>query len=229
MEKHPTSPGAGRRREICKPTLTLCLRFGPSRLLIRYGTADEIPTMRYNPRKAAQVVAYYALKTGKRSIDLIKAMKLVYLGDRESIVRWGEPILDEPRFALPNGPVNDLTYAHAKGDRRDPEGWSAFLEDRTANDLHLRPGITIDDLDELSEADMEALDAVWSRVGGMRPMALCGWTHKPENVPEWRDPEGSSRPIPLERIMQEVGFANPVQAAREVEQRRTLAEILAED
>lgn len=229
MENVLKFPSVQASMERARWGMTFCLRFKASQLIIRYGSADDTHTMRYNPRKAAQVIAYYTLKTGKRSIDLIKAMKLVYLGDRESIAQWGEPILNEPRFALPNGPVNDLTYAHAKGEREDLEGWSAFLEDRNGNTLSLKPGITIDDLDELSEADTDALDAVWSRVGTMRPMALCGWTHKHENVPEWEDPEGSSRPISLERIMREVGLSNSKQAAEYVQQRRSLAEILAED
>ena len=208
--------------------MTLSLRFGRSQLVIRYGTADENYEMGYNPRKAAQVIAYYALKTGEGSIDFIKAIKLVYLGDRERVARWGEPILNEPRVALPNGPANDLTYAYAKGDRKDPEGWSAFLEDRRGNTLCLKPGVSVEDLDELSEIDMESLDAVWNRVGFMRPMALCGWTHKGNNVPEWKDPEGSSRPIPLERMMDAVGVTNPSQSAVQFEQRRSIAEILGD-
>ena len=185
--------------------------------------------MNYNPRKAAQVIAYFALRSGKRTIDVIKAIKLVYLGDRESIALWGEPILVEPRVALPFGPVNHLTYAHIKGEKEDSEGWSEFLEDRKVNDLRLREDVTYHDLDELSEADVEALSAVWDRVGFMKPMALSMWTHKDGNVPEWRDPDGSSRPIPLARIMREVGLAEPAQSAVEVEQRRSLADILGSD
>lgn len=209
--------------------MTLCLRFGRSNLMIRFGNASFGNGMGYNPRKAAQVIAYFALKTRDRAIDLIKAMKLVYLGDRESIALWGEPILNEPRFALPNGPVNDLTYAYAKGQRSDPDGWSTFLEPRTDNALRLKPGIDIDDLDELSEADIASLEAVWNRVGFMRPMALCGWTHKEQNVPEWEDPAGSSRPIPLARIMEAVGMPDPTYAAEQVEQRRSLSDILGDD
>ncbi len=209
--------------------LTLCLRFGSSRLTIAYGSEREMGAMNYNPRKAAQVIAYFALKTGQRSIELIKAIKLVYLGDRESIARWGEPILLEPRVALPLGPVNDLTYAYAKGEREDRDGWSAILEDRCENTLRLREGVTLEDLDELSEADIEALGDVWKRVGFMDPMALSMWTHKDGNVPEWQDPKGSSRPIPLARIMREVGLAEPDRSAVDIEQRRSLASIIGGD
>ena len=216
-------------RQASPRRLMLCLRFGSSRLTIGYGSGDEMGAMNYNPRKAAQVIAYFALRTGKRSIDLIKAIKLVYLGDRESIARWGEPILLEPRVALPLGPVNDLTYAYAKGEREDREGWSAFLEDRHENTLQLREGVSVEDLDELSEADIEALAGVWDRVGFMEPMALSMWTHKEGNVPEWHDPKNSSRPIPLARIMREVGMAEPDRSAVEIEQRRSLAAILGSD
>ena len=58
---------------------------------------------------------------------------------------------------------------------------------------------------------------------------LCHWTHQHENVPEWEDPEGSSRPISLERIMREVGISDSKRAEEHVQERRSLAEILAED
>ena len=82
MEKKSVQGDSQRARPL---RMTLSLRFGRSQLVIRYGTADENDEMGYNPRKAAQVIAYYALKTGERSIDFIKAIKLVYLGDRERV------------------------------------------------------------------------------------------------------------------------------------------------
>lgn len=166
--------------------------------------------MSYEPRKAAQLIAYLILRSGGRSLNVLKAVKLVYLVDRESIRNFGFPVLDEKRYSMPHGPVNSLTYGHINGEY-DLEscGWSNFLEDREHHTVALaRPDIDVDDLDELSEADLQCADAVWDRFGNMSPWQLRDWTHDPRNIPEWEDPNGGSSIIPLQRILHAVGVEN---------------------
>lgn len=164
--------------------------------------------MSYEPRKAAQLIASLILKTGGTSLNVLKAVKLVYLVDRESIKRYGFPILDEHRVSMPRGPVNSITYSHINGEY-DLEGcgWSEFLEDRADHKIALASNdIKEDDLDELSDADLDCVNAVWERFGGMDKWALVEWTHDPKNVPEWEDPNGGSVVIPLQRILHAVGI-----------------------
>lgn len=163
--------------------------------------------MSYNPRKAAQLVSYLILKSGSDTLSVLKAIKLVYLVDRESLRRFGFPVLDEMRCSMPHGPVNSMTYGYIAGDY-DPEGsgWSDYLRDRENHTIALaQPGLSFDDLDELSEADMECADAVWAEFGHMNKWQLRNWTHEPSNVPEWEDPHGGSSIIPIQRIMNAVG------------------------
>ncbi len=47
--------------------------------------------MGFNARKAAQVVAYLANKTPQKRLNIVKAMKLVYLADRDSFQHYGFP------------------------------------------------------------------------------------------------------------------------------------------
>jgi len=49
------------------------------------------------------------LKNSGKPLSCLKAVKLFYLADRESIKNFGYPILDEPRYSLPHGLVNFLT------------------------------------------------------------------------------------------------------------------------
>lgn len=96
----------------------------------------------YNPVKAAQVIAYLALKTPGKSLDILKSVKLVYLADRESIARYGAPILNERRESMPHGPVNSQTYSHMNGEHDlDACGWSTFLEDRANHQIAAKDGI----------------------------------------------------------------------------------------
>lgn len=167
----------------------------------------------YNATKAAQIVAFLALKTPLRALNIVKAMKLVYLADREMLQMHGLPMLDETRVSMRLGPVNSLTYAHACGEVEDA-GWSSVLEDRADHMIGVRPQVAAGDLDELSVAEVAVLDDLWTRFGSMTQWELVDWTHNSRNVPEWEDPGHSAHPIPLERLLQAVGFAD---AARQAE------------
>ena len=159
--------------------------------------------MSCDPRKAAQTIAYFSMKNGGKPLHVVRAVKLVYLADRESTARSGFPIQDETRVSMRHGPVNSSTYSFINGEY-DPTtcGWSDFLSDRSNHRVGLsRPDLSEDDLDELSEAEIQVLDLVWEQFGPMNTWALRDWTHDSDNIPEWEDPGNSSFEIPLERMM----------------------------
>lgn len=163
--------------------------------------------MGFNARKAAQTIAYFALKNRAPVLDVIKAVKLVYLADRESIKRFGFPIQDEDRVSMKHGPVNSDTYSCINGEQDLAAiGWADFLRNKADHKIALAAdGISEDNLDELSDADIEVLDAVWNRFGHMGKWELRDWTHDSKNVPEWEDPGNTSVLIPIERIMAHLG------------------------
>lgn len=189
--------------------------------------------MSYQPKKAAQLIAALILKGQGKSINILKAVKLVYLADRESIRRHGFPILDEDRYSMPHGPVNSMTYRHLNGEMDlQACGWSEVLEDRANHNIALaQPGVSEDDLDELSDADLACIEQVWSDFGHMDQWALVAWTHNPDNVPEWEDPNGGSQKIPYRRILQALGVDNPdeleeaMKAQREIDLAFELARV----
>lgn len=166
--------------------------------------------MAYNVRKAAQTIAFFAMKNGAMPLAILKAVKLVYLADRESVRRFGFPIQDEDRVSMKHGPVNSETYSMINGESDSlASGWSDFLRDREDYNLALaRPDISEEDLDELSDADIEVLNTVWDRFGHMNKWQLRDWTHVQANVPEWEDPGSSSFLIPLTRMMTHVNVPN---------------------
>lgn len=182
----------------------------------------------YNARKAAQVIAYLAMKAKSACLPVLKAVKLVYLADRESLTRFGFPILEEPHVSMPHGPVNSTTYSHISGEvDLDDCKWSDFLRARENNEVAAAQGLSEDDLDELSDADMACLDAVWERFGSMGKYQIRDWTHDRNNIPEWEDPNGSSRPIPLERILSYLNVENADAQADAVKDFRQIDQLFA--
>lgn len=180
----------------------------------------------FNPRKAAQVIAYLANKSPNARLYILKAIKLVYLADRESFRRSGFPILDEDRVSMPHGPVNSTTLNYINGDIEHAD-WSELIEDRANREISITEAGRACEWDELSNAEIECLDKVWDDFGHMDRFELRDWTHDPKNIPEWEDPNGSSMPIPVRRILQSLAVENPVAHSQVIDEHRHINKIIA--
>ncbi|WP_176722322.1 Panacea domain-containing protein [Candidatus Thiosymbion oneisti] len=157
----------------------------------------------FNERKAAQMAAYLLHKRGG-TMSHLKLMKLLYLADREAMDRYGAPISGDLLVAMPHGPALSNTLNHMDGDvESSPGGWTDWISDQADYELMLRNPVSVEDLDELSEAELDVLDAVWEQFGSMGRWALRDYTHT--HCPEWEDPRGSSNPIPYYRVFRALG------------------------
>ncbi|HUX90239.1 MAG TPA: Panacea domain-containing protein [Gallionellaceae bacterium] len=181
----------------------------------------------FNERKVAQMAAFLLRKQNDRMPHL-KLMKLLYLADRESMGRFGAPISGDRIVAMPHGPVLSMTLNLMDGDvESSPGGWDGLISDKENHELSLKHAITRDDLDELSQADIDVLEAVWAQFGHMDKWTIRDYTH--DHCPEWTDPNGSSNPIPYESVFRALG--QPADVAMElsarIESERTLDKIFA--
>ena len=140
---------------------------------------------------------------------MLKLTKLLYLAERRSFEKFGEPLIGDHPVSMPHGPVLSTTLDNVNGMITSSEGgWEAWIADREGHFLDLRDRSAIrstDSLLELSEADLEILGETWNRFGAMGQWQLRDWTH--ENCPEWRDPEGSSVPIRFEDLFAALEFS----------------------
>ena len=144
---------------------------------------------------------------------MLKAIKLLYLSDRCHLRKYAFPITNDKYVSMPHGPVNSISLNLING-QLFGAGWDEFIGDRADHDVGLRRQIAEDDLDELSEAEIESLQEVWAQFGHMDQWQLSQWTH--DNCPEWEDPNGSSNPIPYERLLKFLGFENATLLANEI-------------
>lgn len=158
----------------------------------------------FDERKAAQAAAYFLSKSGGR-MPVLKLMKLIYLADREAMNQYGYPITFDRMVSMPHGPVLSMTYDLANGSLTSaPGGWEDWVSDREGHDVSLARKLeSRNDLDELPDADLDILDAVWARFGAMDKWTIRDYTH--EHCQEWEDPNGSSYPITYEKVFQALG------------------------
>ena len=147
----------------------------------------------YDVDKAAQAVAFFALKAGG-SINVLKLTKLMYLAEREFMARHDEPMFYDRLVSMPDGPVPSVTLNLINGNA-EHDAWSRFVSARVGYDVSVGDNITFERLDRLSRADKQVLEDLWDRFGSYDKYALRDFTHKKQNIPEWVDPQGSSNPI----------------------------------
>jgi len=179
----------------------------------------------FNTRKAAQVVAYFAKAQGGE-INVLKLMKLVYLSDREALKLFDAPILADKFVSMEHGPVNSFTYDFVNGTADENDDWNEFVTDRAGHDVGLpNNNISVQDLDELSVAELKVLALIWARFGHMDRYELRDYTHK--HCPEWEDPNGSSAIIPLARIFNYLEKHDGLALAAKLESERIMDEIFA--
>ncbi|MDT7520700.1 Panacea domain-containing protein [Rhodoferax sp. TBRC 17660] len=164
----------------------------------------------FDERRAAEAAAFLLFRAGGR-LPLIKLIKLMYLSERLSLQRYGEPITGDRLVAMPNGPVLSMTYEHINGARLSIEGgWETWIADRAGHEVALRDESKIrspeQDLLRLSDSDLEVLGETWNEFGHWDRWDLVKYTHS-DACPEWEDPDGSSRPIAYDVLFTKLGYS----------------------
>ncbi|TKU59482.1 DUF4065 domain-containing protein [Citrobacter sp. wls715] len=153
--------------------------------------------------RVAQIAAYLLSKEGGR-MAYLKLMKLMYLSDRVSMDRFGEPLTGDLMVAMPHGPVLSRSLDLMKGAARGDEGWNNWITDADHYDLQLQEReIQRDDLDELSDADLSVLDCVYQDFGHMGKWQIRDYTH--DHCAEWCDPKGGAFTINPESVFRALG------------------------
>lgn len=159
----------------------------------------------FTGEKTAQMAAYFMDKEEKRQIEILKLIKLLYLADRESTDRYGEPISYDKMVAMDHGPVLSRTLDLINGFVSDDDGaqWDAWISDRRSHSVALRRSAAREHLDQLSDADIEVLSAIWKRFGQLSKWQIRDYTH--DHLSEWSKPEGTSHPISEYRLLRALG------------------------
>ena len=139
------------------------------------------------------------LKLRGSSMSHLKLMKLLYLADREALIRWRRPISFDSFVSMPKGPVlsQTLNVIHGEADMEGP--WNKAISSPKDHEVALicDPG-----LDMLSDAEECLIREIFETHGRKSRWELCELTH---DLPEWQDPEGSSIPIEYRDVLRFAG------------------------
>jgi hypothetical protein len=157
--------------------------------------------LRFNEEKATQLAGMLLRLAGGRMYYL-KLMKLMYLIDREGLIRWGWSMTNDRYVSMDNGcvlsRVKNLMTEETFGDSywkrfiSAPQNWQVELLGEPEND-------------ELSEAEQELIvsqyrkfQEMFGHLGADDRWALAEYTHE---LPEYKDPHGSSLTNTYEEVL----------------------------
>ena len=167
----------------------------------------------FDEAKTTQAAALF-LSLGGGRMNLMKLVKLLYLMDREALLRWGRPISFDKYFSLDFGPILQNTLDRINHSHSLPANihspWRDTISDRSGHDVSLLGEYSSDCL---SDADENLIHDIHKKYGHLDQWDLSKLTHR---LPEWSDPEGSRNPIHIRDILLGEGFDED--EAREIEE-----------
>lgn len=176
--------------------------------------------IRFNERKATQAAAHLLRLRGGR-MSYLKLIKLLYLADREALLRWGRPISTDSYVSMDRGPVLSRVFDLATDgeDPGTPSIWASSITAPGSYEVELKAEAGDD---ELSEAEIQLLDGIFAEHGRKTRWELVELTHA---LPEWIDPRGGAIAITYRDILKAGGKSDLEIAAIEEE----LAELAQTD
>jgi uncharacterized phage-associated protein len=177
------------------------------------------PLVGFRSRKAAQVCARFAFLNGG-IIEKLKLIKLIYFLERNFLGEHHRPVLFDELFSLPHGPICSSTLNGINGEIHG-HIWDDFLA-RNGNEIVAMKKFAREDLDEISESEIDAIDKVWREMGYMTASQLRNYSH--DNCPEYTETTGRI-PIAYREVLEALGV--PDQEADHVE--REIASLRREE
>jgi uncharacterized phage-associated protein len=155
--------------------------------------------LKFDEAKATQAAAFL-LKMRGGKMHYLKLIKLLYLADRISLLRWGVPISTDHYVAMDHGPVLSNVFNLITDDKHKPI-WAKFISAPLGDyEVELREDAPTD---RLSRAEEKLLSEIYTEFGYRNRWDLVdNVMHK---LPEWHHPQGSSVRIQIREILEAQG------------------------
>ena len=152
--------------------------------------------LRFNERRATEAAAKFLMLRGGR-MSYLKLIKLLYLLDREALLRWGRPVTTDRYVSMGNGPVVCRIYDLIREEPApgaDPI-WRQFISAPNNYEVSLMVEL---ETDELSSAEESLIGEIFAKYGKLSRWDLVNLSHE---LAEWQDPKGSAIPIEYRDIL----------------------------
>ena len=153
-------------------------------------------TFKFNSQKSAEAASKLLQLAGGK-LNYMVLVKLLYLADREALIRLECPITGDRMASLPYGPVLGRILNLIRGGPID-EGDSPWFDAVSPPDGYDVKLVAHAGDKNLSGAEENILNEIFDKYGRKSWQELSRITHQ---LPEWVDPNGGSLPIQREQIL----------------------------
>jgi hypothetical protein len=144
--------------------------------------------------KATEAMARL-LEASGGAADYLRLIKLIYLADRDSLIRRGIPIVGGHYFSMRKGPVVGEVMDFAC--QRNARDWKTHIDAIRGHKVKL---LSAPDYSHLSQFEIEILDAVVEEHFNRSTDDLVEWCH--QYCPEYERVRWNSRkPISVESVL----------------------------
>jgi uncharacterized phage-associated protein len=179
------------------------------------------PLVGFRSRKAAQLSAFFAVKA--EGIEKLKLIKLIYLTERRFLQDHEIPMLFDELYSLPHGPICSSTLNCIDGIIHE-NVWDQFIA-RNGNEIFPVKRFSREELDELSDAEMEIANRIWSRFHGMTASQIRNYTH--EKCLEYTEIDRGRIPISYREVLEALENPSAKDIDREISDIRRAEGILS--
>ena len=132
-------------------------------------------------------------------MSYMKLLKLLYLVDREALLRWGRPVSTDRYVSMDRGPVLSKTLDLINEGAEDNIGriWAKYISS-PLGDHEVELVQPDPPNDELSRAEEKLITEIFEKFGRLTRWQIVDHVH---TLPEWIDPNGSAIPIQYRDIL----------------------------
>jgi uncharacterized phage-associated protein len=136
-------------------------------------------------------MAAYLAQQSRYPVDKLKLIKLIYLAEREFLARHLLPMTLDEFYSMKNGPVASAALNGLNG-KLHKAFWGNWIKNKS-NKITAAKVRARDDFDNLSDADVEVLNAIWKEFGKYTTSQI--WQHVHTKCPEYQAVEQGRLPI----------------------------------
>jgi hypothetical protein len=152
--------------------------------------------LQFNEKRATQAAAILLSMRENRALNYMLLIKLLYLADRESLLRWGSPLTGDRYYSMEFGPI--LSKIHDLITEMQPAEessfWAKYIQ-RSDYDVKLLSDPGNEELSDADESLLRELFVQYQDYYDKNPFEFVDYLHK--ILPEYKQAEKGDR-IPLD-------------------------------
>lgn len=171
--------------------------------------SPAFPIQVFDEQKTAEAAAYLLQLAGGH-LSYYHLLKLLYVSDRNALLKWACPITYDVYVSMDYGPVLSNTYRIISETYDESKYWQTLITPATPD--HVVALRRVEEINLLSEAELAVLSDSFERYRNFSFQEFIDLTH---DYPEWEDPHGSAIPFSIDDILLKNGKADSIEAAHE--------------